>query len=62
MTNGVRAIAAPPDMIPAVYRGSWDRSAIASLAPMVLESAAEGDAVAASVLDEQSRELARTAA
>jgi N-acetylmuramic acid 6-phosphate etherase len=52
----------PPDFIPAVYRGAWDRSAIASLAPLVLDAAAEGDAVAMSVVNEQASELARTAA
>ncbi|HEY2786206.1 MAG TPA: N-acetylmuramic acid 6-phosphate etherase [Fimbriiglobus sp.] len=56
------ALAAPPDLIPAVYRGAWDRTAIASLAPMVLDAGEEGDAVAAGIIDHETRELARTAA
>ena len=56
------AVSGPPDFIPAVYRGAWDRSAIASLAPMVLDAAAEGDAVALKIVTEQSAEIARTAA
>lgn len=56
------AVDGPPDFIPAVYRGAWDRSAIAGLAPMVLDAAAEGDAVALAVVNEQSSELAKTAA
>ncbi len=56
------ALAGPPDLIPAVYRGAWDRTAIASLAPMVLDAGAEGDAVAAGIIDHETWELARTAA
>lgn len=52
----------PPDLIPAVYRGAWDRSAIAGLAPLVLELAAGGDAVAADIVRTQARELSLTAA
>lgn len=52
----------PPDLIPAVYRGAWDRSAIAGLAPMVLELADRGDEVATSIVKQQARELAMTAA
>ncbi len=51
----------PPDFIPAVYRGAWDRTAIAGLAPLVLELA-ESDAVAAEIVKHQARELALTAA
>ncbi|MBX9638969.1 MAG: hypothetical protein K2X97_04345, partial [Mycobacteriaceae bacterium] len=52
----------PPDLIPAVYRGAWDRAALASLAPMVLQCAAGGDEVARRVVAKQAEELARTAA
>ena len=52
----------PPDLIPAVYRGPWDRAAIAALAPVVLDTAAEGDAVAVEVVRREAAELARTAA
>jgi N-acetylmuramic acid 6-phosphate etherase len=52
----------PPDLIPAVYRGAWDRAALASLAPLVLQAAAEGDEVAVRVVSKQAEELARTAA
>lgn len=51
----------PPDFIPAVYRGSWDRTAIAGLAPLVLELA-ESDAAAAAIVEREARELALTAA
>lgn len=51
----------PPDLIPAVYRGKWDRPAIAGLAPIVLTAAREGDAVAAMIGDRHAKELARTA-
>jgi N-acetylglucosamine kinase-like BadF-type ATPase len=56
------AIGGAPDFIPAVYRGAWDRSAIAGLAPLVLDAAQEGDAVAKDVVETQARELGRTAA
>lgn len=52
----------PPDLIPAVYRGPWDRSAIAGMAPLVLELAEAGDAVAAEIVRHEARELAKTAA
>jgi len=51
-----------PDFIPAVYRGAWDRAAIAGLAPLVLEAAERGDAAAANIVREEATELARTAA
>src|SRR5581483_2549206 len=52
----------PRDFIPAVYRGAWDKAAIAGLAPVVLECAAAGDAAAAGIVRSEARELARTAA
>jgi N-acetylglucosamine kinase-like BadF-type ATPase len=55
-------VTGPPDFIPAVYRGSWDRTAIAGLAPLVLEIAAEADVIAATIVREEAEELARTAA
>ena len=51
----------PPDFIPAVYRGPWDKAAIAGLAPLVLELA-ETDAVAGEIVRHEARELAKTAA
>lgn len=51
-----------PDFIPAVYRGAWDRAAIAGLAPLVLEAAEAGDAPAGQIVLEEATELARTAA
>jgi N-acetylmuramic acid 6-phosphate etherase len=51
----------PPDLIPAVYRGPWDRAAIAGMAPMVLDAAAEGDTIAGEIVRNQARELAATA-
>ena len=48
----------PQDIIAAVYRGSWDRSALAALAPIVLEVAADGDEIADCIVDRQAGELA----
>jgi N-acetylglucosamine kinase-like BadF-type ATPase len=52
----------PRDFIPAVYRGKWDKAAIANLAPVVLDLAAEGDEAARSIFETETMELARTAA
>ncbi|MCU0703570.1 MAG: N-acetylmuramic acid 6-phosphate etherase [Fimbriiglobus sp.] len=52
----------PPDLIPAVYRGPWDRSAIAGMAPLVLELAEGGDEISEEIVKQQARELALTAA
>jgi N-acetylglucosamine kinase-like BadF-type ATPase len=49
----------PIDLIPAVYRGGWDRTALASLAPHVMQSAAEGDAAALGVVADGAAWLAR---
>jgi N-acetylglucosamine kinase-like BadF-type ATPase len=50
------------EFIPAVYRGSWDKAFIAGLAPLVLSAATNGDAVAKRIVEEEARELAKTAA
>jgi N-acetylmuramic acid 6-phosphate etherase len=50
----------PQELIPAVYRGGWDRSAIAGLAPVVISAAAEGDATADHIVRNQARQLAQT--
>ncbi len=55
-------LANPPDLIPAVYRGPWDRAAIAGMAPLVLEAATEGDEVASRIVQHEATELACTAA
>jgi N-acetylglucosamine kinase-like BadF-type ATPase len=52
----------PRDFIPAVYRGNWDKAAIAGLAPTVMELAALGDGTARAIFEGESLELARTAA
>lgn len=52
----------PRDFIPAVYRGAWDRAAIAGLAPVVVGAAEAGDDVAHRLVVQQVTELARTAA
>lgn len=52
----------PREFIPAVYRGVWDRAAIAGLAPIVLEAAEAGDDVAHKLVVREVTELARTAA
>src|SRR5205823_6440827 len=40
-------LADPTDLIRAVYRGTWDRAALAGLAPVVLDAADAADPVAA---------------
>jgi N-acetylglucosamine kinase-like BadF-type ATPase len=50
------------EFIPAVYRGTWDKAYIAGLAPLVLSAAASGDATATAIVEQEARELARTAA
>jgi N-acetylglucosamine kinase-like BadF-type ATPase len=52
----------PRDLIPAVYRGAWDKAFIAGLAPLVQRVAASGDRVATAIFEGEARELARTAA
>jgi len=52
----------PREFIPAVYRGKWDKAFIASLAPIVLKAATNGDRVAAAIFEDEVRELAKTAA
>src|SRR5262245_17542258 len=52
----------PREFIPTVYRGSWDKAYIAGLAPVVLEAAAGGDRVALGIVEQETHELARTAA
>lgn len=51
----------PRDFIPAVYRGAWDKAAIAGLAPIVLELAPT-DPTANAIFEGETLELARTAA
>lgn len=50
------------EFIPAVYRGKWDKAAIARLAPVVWAAAESGDRTATAIFDSEARELARTAA
>jgi N-acetylglucosamine kinase-like BadF-type ATPase len=52
----------PREFIPAVYRGKWDKAAIAALAPVVLDLAAAGDEAARAIFEAEVMELARTAA
>jgi N-acetylmuramic acid 6-phosphate etherase len=48
----------PQDLIAAVYRSGRDRADFAALAPLVIETAAD-DAVAAGIVEQGARELAR---
>jgi N-acetylmuramic acid 6-phosphate etherase len=52
----------PQGLVHAVYGGKWDRAALAALAPLVLEAAEVGDAVATEIVRRAAHELARTAA
>ena len=51
----------PRDFIPAIYRGLWDKAAVAALAPIVLSAAESGDPTASAIVECETRELARTA-
>jgi N-acetylmuramic acid 6-phosphate etherase len=52
----------PMDLIPAVYRGGWDRTALAGLAPIVLDAAGQGDQVASRIAAHGAHQLALTVA
>jgi N-acetylglucosamine kinase-like BadF-type ATPase len=52
----------PLEMIDAVYRGPWDRARLATIAPIVLAAAEEGDAVADQIIESEASNLACTAA
>jgi N-acetylmuramic acid 6-phosphate etherase len=51
----------PADLVGAVYRGGCDQAALAALAPLVLQAANDGDAVAEAVVNGAAGELADTA-
>jgi N-acetylmuramic acid 6-phosphate etherase len=51
----------PQELIPAVYGGGWDRAALASLAPLVVQ-AADADPVAADITEHGARQLSLAAA
>lgn len=55
-------LAQPQEIIGVLYRSGLDRTALAALAPLVLEAAAEGDAEAAALVSAAARQLAVTAA
>jgi N-acetylmuramic acid 6-phosphate etherase len=50
------------ELVPQVYGGNWNRTALATLAPLVLEAASAGDPAAATIVDDAVGELAETAA
>src|SRR5439155_1183473 len=52
----------PQELVPAIYQGSRDRTELASWAPLVLEAAEAGDAVALRIVDNGAGELAHAAA
>lgn len=49
----------PQELVPTIYRGGWDRAALAALAPVVLGEAEE-DATAARIVHDGAQELARS--
>jgi N-acetylmuramic acid 6-phosphate etherase len=59
---GFMGLTEPLQMIDAVYRGGWDRAKIATIAPLVLAAAEEGDRVAVEIVEHEATELARTTA
>jgi N-acetylmuramic acid 6-phosphate etherase len=54
----VLGIAGPPGLIGAVHRAGLDRAALAALAPLVLQTAADGDAVADGIVEHGAEQLA----
>ncbi len=54
-------VSQPQGLIAAIYRGGRDRADLAALAPLVVE-AAEADAVAARIVEEEAQELAQAGA
>jgi N-acetylmuramic acid 6-phosphate etherase len=59
---GAMGLQEPLQMIHAVYQGIWDRARIATLAPLVLQLADDGDATAHEIVTHEATEIARTAA
>lgn len=55
-------VSSPAAIIDAVYRGPWDRAALAALAPLVVQAAEEGDSIARQAVEQQAAELALVAA
>jgi N-acetylmuramic acid 6-phosphate etherase len=55
-------LAEPLQMIHVVYQGIWDRARIATLAPLVLRLADQGDTVARAIVGHEANEIANTAA
>jgi N-acetylmuramic acid 6-phosphate etherase len=53
-------LAEPRELIPRIYGGDLDRSALAAFAPLVLEAAAAGDAVANQIVQSAASALADT--
>jgi N-acetylglucosamine kinase-like BadF-type ATPase len=50
--------ASPGELIPRIYRGTWNRPALAALAPIVFDASDRGDAVASGILHDAARSLA----
>jgi N-acetylglucosamine kinase-like BadF-type ATPase len=55
-------LAQPQQMVSALHGGAWDRSALAALAPRVVEAADAGDEVASDILEQGAQDLALAAA
>jgi N-acetylmuramic acid 6-phosphate etherase len=55
---GALGIAGPQDLIGAIHRGGLDRAALAALAPLVLQTAADGDPVAVGIVSHGADQLA----
>jgi N-acetylmuramic acid 6-phosphate etherase len=61
LTERLRArlgLSRPQELVGAVYRGGLDRTALAALAPQVLDAAQAGDASAAHIVEQGASELA----
>ena len=55
-------LASPEELIPLVYDGGLSTPDMAALTPLVVQTAAEGDAIARAILRQAGRELAQVAA
>jgi N-acetylglucosamine kinase-like BadF-type ATPase len=57
-----RGLSSPPELVRSIYGAETPRLEVASLADLTERAAGQGDAVAAAILEEAARELARTVA
>jgi N-acetylmuramic acid 6-phosphate etherase len=59
---GSLGVSQPQELVPAIYRTGRDRTALASLAPLLFDAADAGDAIALGIVEDGARELAQMVA